>query len=57
MTDVRHLMDVRGRSESTFIDDVLPTASIHTLILLSPLGERLGVGAMQEMVFVLHPLT
>jgi len=27
------------------------------LMLLSPLGERLGEGVMQEMIFVLHPLT
>jgi len=26
-------------------------------MLLSPLGERLGEGVMQEMVFALHPLT
>jgi hypothetical protein len=26
-------------------------------MLLSPLGERLGEGVMQERVFVLHPLT
>jgi hypothetical protein len=26
-------------------------------MLLSPLGERLGEGAMQETVFALHPLT
>jgi hypothetical protein len=27
------------------------------VILLSPLGERLGEGVMQETAFVLHPLT
>jgi hypothetical protein len=27
------------------------------LMLLSPLGERLGEGVMQEAVFALHPLT
>jgi len=27
------------------------------LLLLSPLGERPGEGVMQEIVFVLHPLT
>jgi len=26
-------------------------------MLLSPLGERLGEGVMQEMIFALHPLT
>jgi len=26
-------------------------------MLLSPLGERLGEGMMQEATFVLHPLT
>jgi len=26
-------------------------------MLLSPLGERLGEGVMQETVFTLHPLT
>jgi len=26
-------------------------------MLLSPLGERLGEGVMQETAFVLHPLT
>jgi len=26
-------------------------------MLLSPLGERLGEGVMQEAIFVLHPLT
>jgi len=26
-------------------------------MLLSPLGERLGEGVMQEATFVLHPLT
>jgi len=26
-------------------------------MLLSPLGERLGEGVMQETVFALHPLT
>jgi len=28
-----------------------------TIILLSPLGERLGEGAMQEAIFALNPLT
>ena len=27
------------------------------LMLLSPLGERLGEGVMQEAILVLHPLT
>jgi hypothetical protein len=27
------------------------------LILLSPLGERLGEGVLQETVFAVHPLT
>jgi len=26
-------------------------------MLLSPLGERLGEGVMQEMIFALNPLT
>jgi hypothetical protein len=26
-------------------------------MLLSPLGERLGEGVMQEKIFALHPLT
>jgi len=26
-------------------------------MLLSPLGERLGEGVMQELAFALHPLT
>ena len=28
-----------------------------SLMLLSPLGERLGEGVMEEATFVLHPLT
>jgi hypothetical protein len=28
-----------------------------SFMLLSPLGERLGEGVMQEKAFVLHPLT
>ena len=28
-----------------------------TFMLLSPLGERLGEGVLQETVFALHPLT
>jgi len=27
------------------------------IILLSPLGERLGEGVMQKIILVLHPLT
>jgi hypothetical protein len=27
------------------------------VMLLSPLGERLGEGVMQETIFALHPLT
>jgi hypothetical protein len=30
---------------------------LRRLKLLSPLGERLGEGVMQEAIFVLHPLT
>ena len=30
---------------------------IFILILLSPLGERLGEGVMQETIFALRPLT
>jgi len=30
---------------------------IVPLMLLSPLGERLGEGVMQEMIFALIPLT
>jgi hypothetical protein len=30
---------------------------LPSFMLLSPLGERLGEGVMQEMVFVLNPLT
>jgi hypothetical protein len=32
-------------------------ASSYPLMLLSPLGERLGEGVMQEAIFALHPLT
>jgi hypothetical protein len=31
--------------------------SLFFLMLLSPLGERLGEGVMQETIFALHPLT
>jgi hypothetical protein len=44
---VRHLIDVRAFHESTFLP----------FFLLSPLGERLGEGVIQKVVFVLHPLT
>jgi hypothetical protein len=30
---------------------------LHRLMLLSPLGERLGEGVMQEAVFALNSLT
>jgi hypothetical protein len=30
---------------------------VVSFTLLSPLGERLGEGVMQEAAFVLHPLT
>jgi hypothetical protein len=31
--------------------------SVFLLMLLSPLGERLGEGVMQEAAFALNPLT
>jgi hypothetical protein len=30
---------------------------IFPFLLLSPLGERLGEGVMQEVIFAFHPLT
>jgi hypothetical protein len=36
---------------------MLPGARHASLMLLSPLGERLGEGVMQETVFAVHPLT
>jgi hypothetical protein len=30
---------------------------LHDFFLLSPLGERLGEGVMQETIFELNPLT
>jgi hypothetical protein len=36
---------------------LLSTSSSSCFMLLSPLGERLGEGVMQEAIFVLLPLT
>ena len=36
---------------------MLPGARHSSFVLLSPLGERLGEGVMQETIFALNPLT
>jgi hypothetical protein len=36
---------------------ICPSPRYTDLMLLFPVGKRLGEGVMQEIVFVLHPLT